>query len=116
MELVPKTPGERLLAMIQQRHPNYHPIVAIADLAHDQNVKADPRLELECHKAILPYIESKLANIEQKINLTETRRVVVSLFEDAEIVEEKTLPMLTADDVELIKQAEEEASAAANLF
>lgn len=124
MELIsksPKSPGERLLALIQAKHPAYHPIVAIADLAHSDEVKLDPRLELECHKAILPYVESRLATVEQKIDLTETRRVIVSLFEDAEIIEENgvtkhALPMLTSADAELVKQAEEEVAAVAQLY
>lgn len=114
MALVLKTlPSERLLGLIQAQHPGYHPALAIAKLAHDPTVMADPKLELECHKTLLPYLESKLSTVEQKIDLTETRRVIVSLFEpeveDVEVIEEP-LKSLSYDDsdVELIQATQQE--------
>lgn len=74
-------PADIALEMIRSRYPHYHPLIALANLAHRDDVVADPKLELEVHKAILPYVAPKLSSIEVKSNNVEDRRVVVSLFE-----------------------------------
>jgi hypothetical protein len=76
-----KSPAEAALGLIQRHYPDYHPLVALAKMAHDSKVTEDPRLEFEVHKAILPYITPKLASVEVKHEVQEDRRVVVSLFE-----------------------------------
>lgn len=83
------------LAMIRSEYPNYHPLVSLARLAHKDIVIEDPRLEFEIHKAILPYVTPKLSSIEVKSEVNETRRVIVSLFE------QQTLPNGQIVDVEV---------------
>jgi hypothetical protein len=69
------------LELVQRAFPNYHPIVALAKMAHRADVQDDPRLEFEVHKAILPYVTPKLASVEVSVKNPDDRRVVVSLFE-----------------------------------
>ena len=83
------------LAMIRSEYSNYHPLVSLVRLAHKEEVIADPRLEFEVHKAILPYVTPKLSSIEVKSEVNETRRVIVSLFE------QQTLPNGQIVDVEV---------------
>lgn len=112
IEVLPKPtgPGKRLLNMLQERYPTYHPLMAIADLANSEQVKIDPRLALECHKTILQYVEPKLQSIEVKADITETRRVMVSLFEQeiTDVEEIKKLPPVVGGtpDADLMALAE----------
>lgn len=75
--------------MIRQKYPEYHPIMAIAEMAHDTTIE-DPKLKLDCHKTIARYVTPELKSVEVKAELRETRRVVVSLF-DGEIAEGQVL-------------------------
>lgn len=86
-----------LLAMIRMEYPDYHPLIAIARLAHKPAVAEDPKLELECHKAILKYTEPELKSIEVKAPADEHRRVRVSLFEVVEEAEYTMIPETTGE-------------------
>lgn len=86
--LIPQTQRERILAMIQEKHPEYHPLMAIAEIANDAD--QDVRVRLSCHQTIVKYVESELKSVEVKAEIVEERRVVVSLFEgEYEIVPEQ---------------------------
>lgn len=80
-----RSPSEAALALVQTEFPQYHPLIALARLAHRKDVIDDPKLELEVHKTILPYVAPKLANIEVKADISEERRVIVSLFEERQL-------------------------------
>ena len=69
------------LELVQRRFPNYHPVVAMGELAHREEVRQDPRLEFEIHKAVAPYCTPKLSSLEIRPP-EEPSRVVVSLFEE----------------------------------
>lgn len=90
-----QTPADMALALVRQEFPNYHPLVSLTRLAHKQEVIDDPKLEFEVHKAILPYVTPKLSSIEVKSEIQETRRVIVSLFE------QHTLPNGNVVEVEV---------------
>lgn len=90
-----QTPADMALALVRQEYPNYHPLVSLTRLAHKDEVIQDPKLEFEIHKAILPYVTPKLSSIEVKSEVNETRRVIVSLFE------QQTLPNGQVVDVEV---------------
>lgn len=81
------SPAEQALKLVQRHHPEYHPLVALAKLAHDPRVAEDAKLELEVHKAILPYVQPKLSNIEVKAEVSNHRRVVISLFDEEEVTD-----------------------------
>jgi CRISPR/Cas system-associated exonuclease Cas4 (RecB family) len=78
-----RTPAERALELVQREFPDYHPLTALARMAHKQAVLDDPKIELAVHSAILPYVAPKLAVHEVKAMDETDRRVVVTLFEDA---------------------------------
>ena len=77
--------GDRMLALIQTRFPGYHPLLAIAALAHADKTKEDPRLELECHKTLVKYVTPELKSVEVKAELNSTRRVIVSMFDGSPV-------------------------------
>lgn len=84
-----KTRSTALLTAIQDQFPNYHPLIAIAQIAHSD--KADLELQFQCHKTIAKYIEPELKAVEVKTDINDRSVVRVSLFEDiadAEIVSE----------------------------
>ena len=76
-----KNASQLALDIVQREFPNYHPLIALARLAHRDDVTRDPKLELEVHKTILPYVAPKLSSVEVKAEINEDRRVIVSLFE-----------------------------------
>lgn len=70
MELKENSQKDRILRMLQEKYPNYHPIVALADIAMATDDKglntADIRTQADCHKTILKYVEPELKSIEVK--------------------------------------------------
>jgi hypothetical protein len=74
--------GAHVLELIREKYPNYHPIVAIADIAHSSDDDVDSRLKYDCHKTIAKYVEPELKAIELKVGADQGRRVTISLFED----------------------------------
>lgn len=101
-----RSASEMALDLVQREFPNYHPLISLARLAHKTDVQADPKLEFEIHKAILPYVTPKLSSIEVKQENTETKRVIVSLFETVTLENgsqvETEVPLVT-DVTELVR-------------
>jgi hypothetical protein len=84
-----KSRSSTLLAAIQEQFPNYHPLIAIAQIAHSD--MADLELQFQCHKTIAKYIEPELKAVEVKSDANDHSVIRVSLFEDvsdAEIISE----------------------------
>jgi len=75
------TKGSVLLTEIRKKYPNYHPILAIVDIAHDE--KADLQLQFDCHKVVAKYIEPELKSIEVKADFKQHQTVRVSLFSES---------------------------------
>jgi hypothetical protein len=82
IERVFKHNGERLLDMLRRQHPEYHPIVSIARIAHAAEDAQDSELALRAHATVLKYVEPELKAIEIKDNLRERRTIEVSLFRE----------------------------------
>lgn len=82
-----ESPSQAALKLVQSEFQTYHPLVALARLAHRAEVTSDPRLELEVHRTILPYVTPKLSSIEVLPENDSRRRVIISLF-DEELVED----------------------------
>lgn len=80
-----RTPAELALELVQREYPQYHPLIALARLAHDKRVIEDPKLELAVHQVILPYVQPKLSSVEVQADISDHRRVVVTLFEDFDV-------------------------------
>jgi hypothetical protein len=75
--------GERLLHMLRQRHPEYHPIMSIAHIAHvAEGEEGYLDTALRAHAIILKYIEPELKSVEVNINQDRKRVINVSLFEE----------------------------------
>ena len=75
-----KSNGDHLLALIRAEYPNYHPLVSMAHIAHNED--ADLRLQFECHKTISRFIEPELKSVETQTDENQQRRVVISMFPD----------------------------------
>lgn len=71
--------GDRMLGLIRTKFPAYHPILAIAEIAHDP--ATDLKMQLECHKTLIKYVTPELKSIEVKADISEHRRVIVSMFD-----------------------------------
>ena len=101
-----KSPSQTALDLVQSEYPDYHPLLALARLAHKKEVTDDPKLELEVHRTILPYVAPKLANIEVKAEVRDERRVIVSLFEERVLPDGRTVDLevpLVTDVSELVR-------------
>lgn len=100
-----RSASDQALALVQQEFPQYHPLIALSRLAHREEVIADPKLELEVHKTILPYVTPKLSSVEVKMDSTEERRVIVSLFEQRTLEDGRTVDVevpLVTDVTDLV--------------
>lgn len=98
-----QTEHNRVLQLIRAKYPHYHPVVAMVDLAHHEDVKnKDPKLEFEIHKAVAPYCEAKLSSMEVRAP-KEPTRIVVSLFEQMTLENGQT----TEVEVPLIREISE---------
>lgn len=93
MPLTNTSRGAALVSMIHTEYPNYHPLLSIVRLAHHPD--ADMRLQFECHKTIVKYIEPELKSVEVKSDVKEDKTVRVSLFdvEDANVLSETAKPI-----------------------
>lgn len=58
------TQRERILEMLQGKFPEYHPLMALAEMAHDAQI--EPRVRADCHKSIAKYVEPELKSVEVK--------------------------------------------------
>lgn len=92
MLITPLDKTKAFVSLIQKEFPNYHPLVSIARIAHDED--ADLKLQFECHKVIAKYIEPELKSVEVKAEVTESRKLTVSMF-DYEEVSFKETPTLS---------------------
>lgn len=86
--------GAMLLNEIRRRYPNYHPVLAIVDIAMNEEASLD--LQFNCHKTVAKYIEPELKSIEVKGDFKTQQTVRVSLFSD----EAETVPFVEASEVD----------------
>ena len=66
-----------LLEMINSEYPGYHPIMAIAQMAHRPNLP--PEIEFQCHKTIAEFITPKVKSVEISQG-DDRRRVTITMF------------------------------------
>ena len=71
--------GDKMLAMIRSKYPEYHPIMAIADIAHKTE---DEKVELACHQTVARYVVPELKSIQIEAKMETHRRVTVELFQE----------------------------------
>jgi hypothetical protein len=53
--------GDRVLSLLQEEYPGYHPLIGVAKIAHTTE---DQRLEFDCHKTLSKYVEPELKSVE----------------------------------------------------
>lgn len=63
----PNKPKQALLETIQAKYPDYHPVIAMAEIANDPNKPDDMRFM--AHKEIAQYIEPKRKAVEMDANI-----------------------------------------------
>ena len=80
-----QNPGDSLLALLRQKYPDYHPIIAMVDIAHEERTEEMPELRYKCHMTVSKFIVPELKTMEVKAVIEERRRVTVSLFGEADI-------------------------------
>jgi hypothetical protein len=93
---------EKLLTLIQEKHPNYHPVVALVDMAHESEL--DSSVRFQCHKEVAKYVVAVDKFVEVKHEVKQTKRVVVELFGGPEhpratALEANGSPVLEVTDV-----------------
>lgn len=103
IEIDHKHNGERLLRMLQAQHPNYHPLLSIAKIAHtaeagyeedeEGNIVPNLELALRAHQTVLRFVEPELKSVEVKVERKDTRTINVRLFEEPVITVEDTSPL-----------------------
>lgn len=97
--------------MIRAKHPDYHPAIALADLAHDSE---DEEIQFKCHSTLLKVIEPELKAMQIEQNIRETRTIRVSLFEEGEThlvkeTESKFVPVMpTVMDAVIVEEVKHE--------
>lgn len=120
--------GEKLLRLLQKQHPDYHPILAIAKLAHQamdagfeeytaegkQYMSKKPDLALRAHTTVLRYVEPELKSVEITLNRDKGRTIEVSLFDDEvhqkRVMEERRLSANVSNVLDLELMPEEQAT------
>jgi len=95
------------LELIRRDFPDYHPLIALARLAHSKEAEEDPRFALEVHKTVLPYVVPKLSSVEVKEQGDpDDRRVIVSLFDQVQLEDGRMVDVevpLVTDVSELVR-------------
>lgn len=89
MELQKLKQGERVLQLLQDKYPGYHPLIGVAKIAHSTE---DERLEFDCHKTLCDYVEPKLKSVEVQQSFSDDSQLKVIFEGDFEDVTEDDGP------------------------
>jgi len=74
-------PKRALLSLIQEKWPNYHPVLEMADLANDP--EADISLRFNANKEVAQYVAAKRKAIELTGKEGGPLQVVASLLDES---------------------------------
>lgn len=72
--------GSAVMQMIRAKYPEYHPVMAMVDIAHSKDAALE--LQFQCHKTVAQYIMPTLKSVEVRVDDKKRRMVTVSLFDD----------------------------------
>lgn len=75
--------GDKVLALLQEEYPEYHPLIGVARIAHSTD---DERLQFDCHKTLCEYVEPKLKSVEVQQHFAEDSQLKVVFEGDYEEV------------------------------
>ena len=67
-----------ILNMLQEKHPGYHPLISLAEIALNDDTPI--KTQVDCHKTIVKYVESELKSVEVKADVNTdfgTLRVII---------------------------------------
>jgi len=81
--------GDRILSLIQTKFPNYHPLLAMVEMAHDTSV--EDSIKFNCHKELARYVAPQLKAVEVRTSSDELPKVSVSLFAENKSIEDATI-------------------------
>lgn len=83
-----KKPDNAILEMIQAKYPGYHPLMSIAEIAHNPDPTIDWELRFNCHKAIAKFVTPELKSV-QTIDGNKRPTITISMFgqEDDDITD-----------------------------
>ena len=56
---------QTLLDMIQEKHPGWHPVTAMAELAQDESIEMNHRVT--CYKEVAKYVAPQLKAVEHNV-------------------------------------------------
>lgn len=57
---------QELIEMIQEKYPNYHPLLALAEIANDE--ESDKNLKLQASKEVCKYIVPQLKSVDHSFD------------------------------------------------
>ena len=60
--------GDKVLELLRETYPEYHPLIGLAKIAHTTE---DERLEFDCHKVLSEFVEPKLKSVEVQQTISE---------------------------------------------
>jgi hypothetical protein len=80
----PNKPKKMLLEAIQSRWPDYHPVIAMVELAHDSQLPIE--LRFQCHKEIAYYIEPKRKAVDVSGEFGLSHEAVLELLDFRTVV------------------------------
>jgi hypothetical protein len=62
----------QLLALLQEKYPQYHPAMSLVEIANAPDVELNYELKAKIHMNLLQYISPKLASqeVRQDVNIT----------------------------------------------
>ena len=72
----PNKDKQAFLDVLAKRFPNYHPVVAMAEIANDPEV--DLNLRFSASKEVAQYVAPKLKNVEHSTNPDSPPRLVIT--------------------------------------
>ena len=106
--------GDRLLHLLRKQHPDYHPILNIAKIAHEAETTGggpegnlpNRELALRAHTTVLRYVEPELKSVEVTIGNKNNRVIEVSLFDDAEPAKNLIKSLEEAEATSMVIDAE----------
>lgn len=79
LEGMQKTHRERILDMLQERNPGYHPLLRLMDIA--ESASTPTNLQISCHQTIARYVEPECKSVEIKAEVNNKNQVRVQLLD-----------------------------------
>ena len=69
----PNRNKQALILLLQDKYPGYHPVLAMADIAHDKT--NDVALRASMHKEVAQYVTPKLKAVEVQLEASGDLRI-----------------------------------------